>query len=103
MLRADEIADLKRFHDNSLANSTRRAYQSGYDSFVGFLRERFPGLAIEQMQQQCTLEHVLAYLNQLCNENKRSARSTEGCRPSKSTSCLRCSTERLCRVVAMSR
>ena len=70
VLRADEIADLKRFHDNSLANSTRRAYQSDYDSFVGFLRERFPRLSIEQMQQQCTLEHVLAYLNQLCNEQK---------------------------------
>ena len=70
VLRADEIADLKRFHDNSLAGSTRRAYQSDYDSFVGFLRARFPRLSIEHMQQQCTLEHVLAYLNQLCNEHK---------------------------------
>ena len=30
----------------------------------------FPRLSIERMQQECTLEHVLAYLNQLCNENK---------------------------------
>jgi integrase len=70
VLRADEIADLKRFHDNSLAASTRRAYQSDYDSFVSFLLERFPRLSIENMHQQCTLEHVLAYLNQLCNEKK---------------------------------
>jgi integrase len=70
VLRADEIADLKRFHDNSLAASTRRAYRSDYDSFVAFLRDRFPRLPIEHMQQQCTLEHVLAYLNQLCNDKK---------------------------------
>ena len=70
VLRPDEIADLKRFHDGSLAASTRRAYRSDYDAFVGFLRERFPRLSIEHLQQQCTLEHVLAYLNQLCNEQK---------------------------------
>ena len=70
VLRPNEIADLKRYHESSLAASTRRAYRSDYDSFVGFLRERFPRLSIEHMQQQCTLEHVLAYLNQLCNENK---------------------------------
>ena len=71
VLRADEIADLKRFHDNSLADSTRRAYRSDYDSFVEFLRDRFPRLPIEDMQKQCTLEHVLAYLNQLCNDGKK--------------------------------
>ena len=70
VLRADEIADLRRYHESSLAASTRRAYRSDYDGFVGFLRERFPRLSIEHMQQQCTLEHVLAYLNQLCNEHK---------------------------------
>ena len=70
VLRADEIADLRRYHESSLAASTRRAYRSDYDGFVGFLRERFPRLSIEHMQQQCTLEHVLAYLNQLCNERK---------------------------------
>ena len=70
VLRTDEIADLKRYHASSLAPSTRRAYQSDYDSVVAFLRERFPRLSIEHMQQQCTLEHVLAYLNQLCNEGK---------------------------------
>ena len=70
VLRADEIADLKRYHENSLAASTRRAYRSDYDSFVEFLRERFPRLSIEHIQLQCTLEHVLAYLNQLCNEHK---------------------------------
>jgi integrase len=70
VLRPNEIADLRRYHESSLAPSTRRAVRSDYDSFVGFLRERFPRLSIEHMQQQCTLEHVLAYLNQLCNENK---------------------------------
>jgi hypothetical protein len=65
VLRADEIADLKRYHDSSLAVSTRRAYQSDHDSFVAFLRERFPQLPVEQMQTRCTLEHVLAYLNEL--------------------------------------
>ena len=70
MLRPNEIADLRRYHESSLAASTRRAYRSDYDGFVNFLRERFPRLSIEHMQQQCTLEHVLAYLNQLCNENK---------------------------------
>ena len=70
VLRADEITDLKRYHASSLAPSTRRAYQSDYDSVVAFLRVRFPRLLIEQMQQQCTFEHVLAYLNQLCNEGK---------------------------------
>ena len=70
VLRADEIADLRRYNESSLAASTRRAYRSDYDGFVGFLRERFPRLSIEHMQQQCTLEHVLAYLNQLCNEHK---------------------------------
>jgi integrase len=70
VLRADEVADLRRYHDNSLAASTRRAYQSDYDSFVAFLGERFPRRSIEQMQKECTLEHVLAYLNQLCNDGK---------------------------------
>ena len=66
VLRADEIADLRRYHDSSLAASTRRAYHSDYDGFVAFLPERFPPLSIQHMQQQCTLEHVLAYLNHLC-------------------------------------
>ena len=72
VLRPDEIADLRRYHDSSLAASTRRAYRSDYeyDGFVGFLRERFPRLSIERLQQECTLEHVVAYLNQLCNEHK---------------------------------
>ena len=70
VLRPNEIADLRRYHESSLAASTRRAYRSDFDGFVNFLRERFPRLSIERMQQECTLEHVLAYLNQLCNENK---------------------------------
>ena len=70
VLRPDEVADLRRYHDSSLAASTRRAYRSDYDGFVGFLRERFPRLSIERLQHECTLEHVLAYLNQLCNDNK---------------------------------
>ena len=70
VLRPDEVADLKRYHESSLAASTRRAYRSDYDGFVSFLRERFPRLSIERLQQECTLEHVLAYLNQLCNEDK---------------------------------
>ena len=71
VLDATEIAQLKLYHDSSLAASTRRAYQSDYDSFVDFLRDRFPRLSIEDMQRQCTLEHVLAYLNDLCNEGKK--------------------------------
>ena len=71
VLHDDEIAQLKLYHDNSLAASTRRVYQSDYHSFVHFLRERFPRLPIENMQRQCTLEHVLAYLNDLCNEGKK--------------------------------
>ena len=94
LLEAQEIAELKQYYNNSLAASTRKAYQSDYDSFVGFLRDRFPRLSIEKMHTQCTLEHVLAYLNALCNEGRRSARSTAGFRPSKSTSCPRCSVER---------
>ena len=70
VLRPDEVADLKRYHDSSLAASTRRAYRSDYDGFLSFLRERFPRLSTERLQHECTLEHVLAYLNQLCNENK---------------------------------
>ena len=70
VLRPDEVADLKRYHESSLAASTRRAYRSDYDGFVSFLRERFPRLSIVRLQQECTLEHVLAYLNQLCNEHK---------------------------------
>ena len=69
-LRPDEVADLRRYHDSSLAASTRRAYRSDYDGFLSFLRERFPRLSIERLQHECTLEHVLAYLNQLCNEHK---------------------------------
>ncbi len=71
VLDATEIAQLKLYHDSSLAASTRRAYQSDYDSFVDFLRDRLPRLSIEDMQRQCTLEHVLAYLNDLCNEGKK--------------------------------
>ena len=71
VLNATEIAQLKLYHDSSLAASTRRAYQSDYDSFVEFLRDRSPRLSIENMQRQCTLEHVLAYLNDLCNEGKK--------------------------------
>jgi integrase len=71
VLRTDEIDDLKRYHDNSLADSTRRAYQSDYDGFIDFLRRRFPRVSIEHMQQQCTFEHVLAYLNELCNAGKK--------------------------------
>ena len=70
VLRPDEVTDLKRYHDSSLAASTRRAYRSDYDGFLSFLRERFPRLSIQRLQQECTLEHVLAYLNQLCNEHK---------------------------------
>ena len=70
VLRHDEIADLKRFHDNSLAVNSRKAYTSDYHSFVRFLSKRFPTIAEAEMQQHCTLEHVLAYLNQLCNEGK---------------------------------
>ena len=71
VLNATEIAQLKLYHDSSLAASTRRAYQSDYDSFVDFLRDRFPRLSIEDMQRQCTLEHVLAHMNDLCNEGKK--------------------------------
>ena len=70
VLRPDEIADLERYHKSSLAASTRRAYRSDYDGFVDFLRDRFPRLSIERLQHECTLEHVVAYLNQLCNEDK---------------------------------
>ena len=71
VLNAAEIADLKQYHDNSLAANSKKAYQSDYDSFVAFLRDRFPRLSIEQLQAQCTLEHVLAYLNHLCNDDKK--------------------------------
>ena len=71
VLNATEVAQLQLYHDSSLAASTRRAYQSDCDSFVDFLRDRFPQLPIETMQRQCTLEHVLAYLNDLCNDGKK--------------------------------
>ena len=71
VLNAAEIADLKQYHDNSLAENSKRAYQSDYDSFVEFLRDRFPRLSIEQLHTQCTVEHVLAYLNHLCNDGKK--------------------------------
>ena len=71
VLRAHEIDDLKKFHDNSLAASTRRAYLSDYESFVEYLAERFPRINLEEMQTQWTLEHVLAYLNQLCNDGSK--------------------------------
>jgi integrase len=71
VLHADEIADLQRFHDNSLAESSRRAYRSDYDSFVDVLGDRFRRLPIGEMQTWCTLEHVLAYLNELCKEGKK--------------------------------
>ena len=34
VLRDNEIADLKKFHDNSLAVNSRKAYLSDYQSFV---------------------------------------------------------------------
>jgi hypothetical protein len=102
VLHADEIADLQRFHDNSLAASTRRPYQSDYESFVDFLRQRFPRLSIESMQTQCTLEHVLAYLNQP-GTAKRSAPSIDGFPLSRSISFLRCLAKPLSRAVAKSR
>ena len=71
VLHHEEIEQLKRYHDNSLAASTRRAYQSDYDNFAQFLRDRFPRLAIERMQNECTLEHVLSYLNALCEDGKK--------------------------------
>jgi integrase len=71
VLRQDEIAELKRFHDNSLAATSRRAYTSDYHSFVGFLAIRFPDVEVSQLQQQCALEHVLAYLNHLCKDGKK--------------------------------
>ena len=71
VLNAAEIADLKQYHDNSLAENSKKAYQSDYDSFVDFLQDRFPRLSIENMQAQCTLAHVLAYLNHLCNDGKK--------------------------------
>ena len=71
VLNAAEITDLKQYHDNSLAANSKKAYQSDYDSFAAFLRERFPRLSIERMHSECTLEHVLAYLNQLCNSGKK--------------------------------
>ena len=71
VLNAAEIADLKQYHDNSLAANSKKAYQSDYASFVAFLRDRFPRLSIDRMHRECTLEHVLAYLNALCNEGKK--------------------------------
>lgn len=70
VLDAEEIAQLKVYHDNSLAASTRKAYRSDYESFVDFLPGRFPRLPIEDLQSQCTLEHVLAYLNDLCKRRQ---------------------------------
>ena len=71
VLRQDEIAELKRFHDNSLAATSRKAYTSDYRSFTQFLAIRFPDVEVNQLQQQCTLEHVLAYLNHLCKEGRK--------------------------------
>jgi TATA-box binding protein (TBP) (component of TFIID and TFIIIB) len=70
VLRDNEIEYLKRFHDNSLAANTRKAYLSDYQSFIGFLEERFLDVKEGQIQAKCTLEHVLAYLNHLCNDGK---------------------------------
>ena len=39
VLNAAEIADLKQYHDNSLAENSKKAYQSDYDSFVDFLSD----------------------------------------------------------------
>lgn len=69
-LRDDEIADLRRFHDSSLAINTRKAYLSDYHSFVDFLAQRTPSVPEDEIQRRCTLEHVLAYMNQLCNDGK---------------------------------
>jgi len=69
-LRDDEIADLQRFHDNSLAINTRKAYLSDYHSFVDFLAQRTPSVPEHEIQTRCTLEHVLAYLTHLCNDGK---------------------------------
>ena len=71
VLRDSEIADLRRFHDNSLAVNSRKAYLSDYQSFVQFLEKRFPDIAETQLQTKCTLEHVLAYLSQQCNDGKK--------------------------------
>ena len=73
VLRDNEIADLKKFHDNSLAVNSRKAYLSDYQSFVCFLEKRFPDIAEAQLQTKCTLEHVLAYLSQQCNDGKKIA------------------------------
>ena len=73
VLRDNEIADLKKFHDNSLAVNSRKAYLSDYQSFVCFLEKRFPDIAEAQLRAKCTLEHVLAYLNQQCNDGKKIA------------------------------
>ena len=35
------------------------------------MQERFPRLSTDKLHIQCTLEHVLAYLNHLCNEGKK--------------------------------
>ena len=70
-LHTDEVADLKRFHDNSLAVTTRKAYVGDYKSFLEFVEVRFPALPLRELQTRCTLEHVLAYLNQLCNDGKK--------------------------------
>ena len=71
VLNAAEINDLQQYHDNSLAENSKKAYQSDYDSFINFMQERFPRLSTDRLHIQCTLEHVLAYLNQLCNEGKK--------------------------------
>ena len=74
VLREDEIEDLKRFHDSSLAASTRRAYLSDFASWKRFLAIRFPDMEIDtlqQIQQSCTLEHVLVYVTRLCREGKK--------------------------------
>ena len=71
VLRDSEIADLRRFHDNSLAANSRKAYLSDYHSFVHFMEKRFPDIAETQLQAKCTLEHVLAYLSQQCNDGKK--------------------------------
>ena len=71
VLRDSEIADLERFHDNSLAVNSKKAYLSDYHSFLHFMEKRFPDIAEAELQTKCTLEHVLAYLNQQCNDGKK--------------------------------
>lgn len=68
-LNQEEIQQLRSFGNNALSAKSKKAYDSDSKNFLTFINKRFP--SVVDHKTDCSLEHVLSFLNHLNNEKKK--------------------------------